>query len=639
MKKLTSCIVKIIANNVTMDWFKPYKTDNETESIGTGFFIDNDGYIITCSHVVVDAIKIWITIPSIGKERIEAKVVGICDHSDIALLKTINYKPNSFMKLGNSDTILPGTKVIAIGYPLGQDRLKQTSGIISGRQDSNFQTDSPINPGNSGGPLVTENFEVIGINSSKIMFADNIGYAKPIYQFIIIDSIMRRLENNPNKMVYKPGLFANFNNSSEDLINYYNNMNGCKYGYYVKKVHPMSVLKKGNIESGDIISGFGKSDNVYQVDNYGECNVSWNNEKVHIYDIMQRYTLEDTIEIHFWKKNKKDLHKSKIVLGDMKIPQIRLYYPKYDNIEYVVFGGLIVMELTGNHLQSLFSMDLTRKMADHLSLYAHLKNKYEKILIITQIFPGSHINKLESLNQGDILSKVNNIKIKTLDEYRNALLDIKEVNNKKYIKYESKLNTLVICNLQKLLEEESFLSSNFKYKIDPIFDQFVKKYPEYKNIKNIKKQYNPNISTNLTDFNNPNIQTLSNKTLPTILNQFKQYNIEQSDEVSSPHNYTQIHKRNRITQDHNQPQSQPSEYNVLEQLKNIFLNPNPVRDIELENTFEPVIYDNENGYESDNEIEESDNEIEKFNKNEKENESVKQNVKKYINQFRRKQKY
>ena len=79
MKSLTSNIVKIIANNVTINWFKPYKTDEETESIGTGFFIDLDGYIVTCAHVVIDAIKIWITIPSIGKEKFEAVVIGICD--------------------------------------------------------------------------------------------------------------------------------------------------------------------------------------------------------------------------------------------------------------------------------------------------------------------------------------------------------------------------------------------------------------------------------------------------------------------------------------------------------------------------------------------------------------------------------
>mgnify|MGYP003340331771 CR=1 FL=1 len=133
MKTLTSTIVKIIANNVTFNWFKPYKTSDESESIGTGFFIDNEGYIVTCAHVVVDAIKLWITIPSIGKERIDVEIVGICDNSDLALLKTVTFKPENYLKLGNSDFIESGKKVYAIGYPLGQDKLKKTAGIKIGR--------------------------------------------------------------------------------------------------------------------------------------------------------------------------------------------------------------------------------------------------------------------------------------------------------------------------------------------------------------------------------------------------------------------------------------------------------------------------------------------------------------------------
>jgi len=477
MKTLTSTIVKIIANNVTFNWFKPYKTSDESESIGTGFFIDNEGYIVTCAHVVVDAIKLWITIPSIGKERIDVDIVGVCDQSDLALLKTKTYKPKHFMKLGDSDGIEAGTKVIAIGYPLGQDRLKQTAGIISGRQGSNFQTDSPINPGNSGGPLVNEKFEVIGVNSSKMMFADNIGYAKPIYQFKIIDQLMRDLETKKNKMVYKPGLFANFNNTSEDLIDYYGSVSGCKSGYYIKKIHKKSPLKKANLSDGDIICAFGKKGSIYDVDNYGECNVPWNSEKVHIYDIMQRYTLQDKIIIKYWRKDQKGIQETTVDLGQMELPQIRLYYKNYDTIDYVIFGGMIVMELTGNHLNALFNMELSRKMADHLSLYAHLKNKYEKVLIITQLFPGCHLNKVESLHQGDILTAVNNDKVNTLDEYRKALMKVKEINGKYYIKYETKLNTLAVCNLATLLAEEQFLSENFKYDIDPIFKTFCKKYP------------------------------------------------------------------------------------------------------------------------------------------------------------------
>jgi len=511
MSKLTSTIVKIIANNVTLDWFKPYKTENESESIGTGFFIDNEGYILTCAHVVIDAIKVWITIPSIGKERIDVTVVAICDDSDLALLKTTTYKPTEYMSLGNSDSILPGTKVIAIGYPLGQDRLKQTSGIISGRQGSNFQTDSPINPGNSGGPLVDEQFNVIGINSSKMMFADNIGYAIPIYQFKILEKIMRKLINSKDneKLIYKPGLFCNFNNTSTDFIEFYSNKNGCTSGYYIKKIHCKSPLRKANLEDGDIMCGFGKKGEVYQVDNYGECKVPWNTEKVHIYDIMHRYTIYDQIIIKYWRENVPKMQQAIINLNEMVLPQIRLYYRKYDKIDYVVFGGLIVMELTGNHLMELFSMDITKKMADYLSMYAHLKNKYEKVLIITQIFPGCDLSKIESLHQGDILCKVNDMCVKSLDDYREALQNVKNVNGIIYIKYVTKLKTLAICNLKTLLNEEQFLSENFKYDIDAVYHQFSKRYPQ------LMDSPKDNVDTENEDTIQTKNQVISNDSLNT----------------------------------------------------------------------------------------------------------------------------
>ena len=476
---LTSTIVKIISNNVTFNWFKPYKTADESESIGTGFFINKDGYILTCSHVVIDSINLFITIPSIGKERIEVEVVGICDDSDLALLKTKSYKNTHWLKLGDSDQIKPGDNVTAIGYPLGQDRLKQTSGIISGRQDNHFQTDTPINPGNSGGPLVNQNFDVIGVNSSKMMFADNVGYATPIYQFNIIHNMMIDKLNKPKeeKMITKPNLYCNFNNTSEDLIKYYGGLNVCPSGYYIKKIHEHSVLSNHGLKNGDILCEFGTESHMYKIDNYGECKTEWSDEKVHIYDIMHRYTLNDQLKLKYWRKNSNEIKEEIIDFKTFKQPIIRPYYRMYDEIDYIIFGGFIVMKLTGNHLEELFNMDIPKKMIDHLAMYAHLKNRFEEVLIITQIFPGSHLTKIESLHIGDIISCVNNIPVKTLDEFRSAIKKVHTVDNEHFIKYKTKLNTVVVCNLKTLLNEEEFLSNNFKYKKNSLFNDFNEQYP------------------------------------------------------------------------------------------------------------------------------------------------------------------
>ena len=161
------------------------KNAKTSRSIGSGFFIDNQGHLLTCSHVVDDAMKIFIEIPNHGDEKIEVEVLGLCPDLDIALLKTINYKNKEFYELHEPDYIYEinqGTDVLAIGFPLGQDNIKYTKGIISGRQHGLIQTDTPINPGNSGGPLILDD-KVVGINSSGIRFANNIGYVTHIILF------------------------------------------------------------------------------------------------------------------------------------------------------------------------------------------------------------------------------------------------------------------------------------------------------------------------------------------------------------------------------------------------------------------------------------------------------------------------
>lgn len=483
MVKLTSCVAKIIANNVSIDWLKPYKIDNDSESIGTGFFIDNEGYILTCAHVVIDAIKLWITLPSIGKERIDVIIIGICDSSDLALLKTVNFKPDNYLKLGNSDFIESGKKVYAIGYPLGQDKLKKTAGIISGFQDGIFQTDTPINPGNSGGPLCDEQYNVIGINTSKMMFADNVGYSTPILHFKILENEMRK---NTGKMIYKPNLFAKFNNTNSDLIEYYGKEDMCKSGYFINKIHPKSCLKKAGLNDGDIICSFGKENEIYEVDNFGECAVPWYNEKIHIMDIMKRFTVNDKIYITFWRNKANKLQTVLVDLSIMEIPSIRIMYRKYDKIDYINFSGMVIMQLCANHLQQLFNMDISKKMMDYLSMYAHLKNRYENVLLITQVFPGSEIGKIEAITSGDVIRSINNIKVSTLDGLRKALLQMKQSNGKFFFKIQTILNTVSILNVQKILEQEQFLSENFKYKIDPINFKIQKKYNINFNSKNMQ---------------------------------------------------------------------------------------------------------------------------------------------------------
>ncbi|MGP0125730.1 MULTISPECIES: DegQ family serine endoprotease [Pseudomonas] len=141
----------------------------EAQSLGSGFIISPDGYILTNNHVVADADEIIVRLSD--RSEMKAKLVGTDPRSDVALLK-IDGKNLPVLKLGKSQDLKAGQWVVAIGSPFGFDHTV-TQGIISamGRSLPNesyvpfIQTDVPINPGNSGGPLFNLAGEVVGINS------------------------------------------------------------------------------------------------------------------------------------------------------------------------------------------------------------------------------------------------------------------------------------------------------------------------------------------------------------------------------------------------------------------------------------------------------------------------------------------
>ncbi|MCK9201033.1 MAG: DegQ family serine endoprotease [Gallionella sp.] len=143
--------------------------EQESQSLGSGFLISEDGYLLTNAHVVDRADK--ITVRLTDKREFKAKVIGADKRTDVALLK-IEATGLPKVRLGEPDKLKVGEWVVAIGSPFGFDS-SVTAGIVSAKGRSlpqdNFvpfiQTDVAINPGNSGGPLFNMNGEVVGINS------------------------------------------------------------------------------------------------------------------------------------------------------------------------------------------------------------------------------------------------------------------------------------------------------------------------------------------------------------------------------------------------------------------------------------------------------------------------------------------
>ena len=141
----------------------------EAKSLGSGFIISKDGYILTNNHVVKDADEVIVRLAD--RRELKAEIIGTDGRSDVALLK-IKADNLPVVKIGKSDALKVGEWVLAIGSPFGFDR-SATAGIVSAKGRAlpreNYvpfiQTDVAINPGNSGGPLFNLDGEVVGVNS------------------------------------------------------------------------------------------------------------------------------------------------------------------------------------------------------------------------------------------------------------------------------------------------------------------------------------------------------------------------------------------------------------------------------------------------------------------------------------------
>ena len=185
--------------NPFWEGFFPYTRTFKVKNLGSGVLVSPDGYIITNTHVVDNAMEIVVTLK--GGKSYDAQIVGVDNLTDIALLK-IDDDNLPFAELGDSDKLIVGEWAVALGNPLGlfdvSHQPTATAGIISGVEmdfglkeaghvyQDMVQTDAAINPGNSGGPLVNALGEVIGINTF-IMTGSNysygsigIGFAIPI---------------------------------------------------------------------------------------------------------------------------------------------------------------------------------------------------------------------------------------------------------------------------------------------------------------------------------------------------------------------------------------------------------------------------------------------------------------------------
>ena len=245
---------------------RQYSKKMEVRSLGSGFLISSDGYIVTNDHVAGNASKVVVTLTN--GEKYNAEIIGSDPVSDVALLK-IKGKNLPFLTFANSDEVIVGEWSIAFGNPFGlfdiNARPTVTVGVVSNvgvsfSQENRIyknmiQTDAAISSGNSGGPLLNASGEVIGVNTVIYSTSQNsqgagsigIGFAVPINR---VKNIAEQLkEHGKIDRDFNPGLIVQ---QIDDNIAKYFKLDKTD-GVVVIEVKSGSSAEKSGIEPGDII--------------------------------------------------------------------------------------------------------------------------------------------------------------------------------------------------------------------------------------------------------------------------------------------------------------------------------------------------------------------------------------------------
>jgi len=357
--------------------------EHKQRSLGSGFIINQDGCIVTNSHVIENADKIKVILKD-GKE-FEAEVVGLDSKTDIALIKVDPKQNLPSVKFGDSESLMVGQWVVAIGSPFGLEQTV-TAGIVSakgrvigsGPYDDFIQTDASINPGNSGGPLLNMDGEVIGINTAIIESGQGIGFAIPIN---LARGIIAQLKDHG--AVTRGFLGVSIQNLSKDLAEYYNIQDG--KGVLVVEVVPGSPADNAGIDAKDIILEV----NGKKVETSRELS-----------GLVADTAAGKTIEMKLLSDGENKI--IKVEIGRMDDEKIQSGLSSEQREEDL---GLEVSELTDDIAEELNLTETTG-------------------VIVVDVEPGSKGEEAGML-QGDVIKEINHNPVKNLKDFKKILEEIK----------------------------------------------------------------------------------------------------------------------------------------------------------------------------------------------------------------------
>ena len=378
----------------------------KVSALGSGFFIDKNGYLVSNYHVVKDAQEIIVTTQD--QEQYKAKIISFDKKTDLVVLKIKSKNKTPFVKFGNSATLRIGDPVIAIGNPFNLGSTV-TSGIVSaksrkigGAYDDFIQIDASINMGNSGGPTFDMNGEVIGINTAILSpSGGNIGLGFAIAADMA-EPIIEKLKQGK---VIKRGMLGvivqNVTQEMGDAVGL-----DKPEGAFVNDVNQDSPAQKAGIQKGDVIMKF----NGKKIKEFNDLPMLVGNTEIG--------TKADIEILRYGKK----MHFTTTIEDRLSMdgPEEDILDKKDEDV-----NGIVVRTL---------SKIMKEKMK--------LPNEIDGLLVVK--VKNDNLMPSDGVNAGDIIMQINDTKITKIEDLKSALKNVQSNKKKSFIFYIYRGGTSIV---------------------------------------------------------------------------------------------------------------------------------------------------------------------------------------------------
>lgn len=407
-------VVKIEVATQVPDYRTPWNSGRFSGGTGTGFII-GPNQILTNAHVVSDNRRLLVTRRGSSQKQV-ARVKHIAHDCDLALIELQDFRPFEqlpYLPIGGMPKL--ESRVSAIGYPVGGERLSVTQGVVSridfssyshSRADSHLviQIDAAINPGNSGGPVVQDG-KVVGVAFQGNTQADNVGYIIPTP---VVKRFLTDVSDGKYDHYMDLGItpFPLFNPAMRKAYNLPPN----GQGVLVANVVPNGPAD-GILERGDVLLSIDKN----AIDSAGNIRIA--GEFVDMNEIVERKFAGDKVSFTLLRDGKQMTKE----LTLKEFPYSRLYAIRYEQVpRYTFFAGLVFQPLDLN-LFATYKFDdfrLRQIFSDYVS--KGLFEDMEDVVVLTRIESDQLTSPMKGFS-GKVVSKVNGEKIKNLRQLHELL--------------------------------------------------------------------------------------------------------------------------------------------------------------------------------------------------------------------------